>query len=94
MSSATPTGRLSIATKYSHCTSATPIRPNATRKASSRRPTLSFFGATTTRKTKKSTAAAVFRICASSSDDSPEPSTTFDTLPLTAKSVAAVATMA
>ena len=39
-------------------------------------------------------AAHVFRICASSSDESPEPRTTFETLPLTAKSVAAVATIA
>ena len=35
----------------------------------------------------------MFRICASSSDESPEPRTTFETLPLTAKSVAADATM-
>jgi hypothetical protein len=36
----------------------------------------------------------VFRICASSSDERPESRTTFETLPLTAKSVAAVPTIA
>ena len=51
-------------------------------------------GATTRRNTRKRSAAAVLRICASSSDESPEPRTTFDTLPLTANSVAAIATIA
>jgi hypothetical protein len=36
----------------------------------------------------------VLRICVSSSAERPEPRTTFETLPLTAKSVAAVATIA
>ena len=49
--------------------------------------------AKTSRKARNRIAAHVLRICASSSDERPEPRTTFETLPLTAKSVAAVATI-
>ena len=94
MSRAMPTGRRSIATKYSHCTNATPVTPKAARNASSRGLTRKRCRANSEQEGEEADRRARSSGSASGrADVSSEPSATFDTVPLSAKSVAAVATM-
>ena len=94
ISSAIPIGSRLIETKYSHWTNATPAIPKTTRYGSSRLVSRRLSRRANASRIAKPRNAPVARTCVSSSDEIPDWSTTFETVPLRANSNAAVITIA
>jgi hypothetical protein len=93
ITSAMPISTRWIAKKYDHCTSASPPTPSATSRSSSFRRMRSDAGRVAAAISVSPISAPTQRTSVSCCELMPEPRITFETVPLTANSVAAAATI-